>query len=189
MRCHEVAPASHNFHLLYAGLWGKSTRLGNAQAPMPVVVYVHDVAPQTSGTEWLLDHLKSIQHTTWFMMERETRWSTPIPVHYIQDNDSLDTLFCSQMSGYTTIWPTNNNLCYPPWHTGPMSSYKTGLSPQYILIECHSNQQILHTQSTWEDYMTKTESNNSRFPYHMLAPPQNTSTGYCVSMSWLQVSH
>jgi hypothetical protein len=149
---------------------------------MPVLVcllHVHDVAPQTSGYEWLLVHLKSIQHTTWFMMERETRWPTPIPVYYIQDNDSLDILFCTQMSGYTTIWPTNN-LCSPPWHTEPMSSYKTGLSPQYILIKCRSNQQILHTQSTWEDYVTMTKSNNGRFPYHALAPPQNTSTRYCV---------
>jgi hypothetical protein len=115
-------------------------------------------------------------------MERETRWPTPIPVHYIQDNDSLDTLFCTQMSGYTTIWPTNN-LRSPPWHRGPMSSNKTGLSPQYILTKSHSNQQTLHTQSTSEDYAIQTESHNGRFPYHMLAPPQNTSTGYCVSMS------
>lgn len=82
---HEVAPASHNCHLFHAGLQGKSTRLGNPQAPLPVLVHwlhVHDVAPQTSGNERLLDHLKSIQHTTWFMMEREKQ-DGQLPFLYI----------------------------------------------------------------------------------------------------------
>jgi hypothetical protein len=105
-----------------------------------VGLHVPDVAPQTSGSDWLPDRLKSI-HTppgSWWKETKEGQLPFLYIMHmtmtlWITDyTGSISTSSCIKMSRYTTIWPINT-VSSPPWHTGPMSSYEAGISWQYIL--------------------------------------------------------